>query len=58
MAMAPMPMFSAYGLLTAIMIFMALLATLVVLPGLLVWVTTEKTLARAPRRALVESRGG
>lgn len=58
MAMAPMPMFSAYGLLTAIMIFMALLATLAVLPGLLVSVTTEKTLSHAPRRTLVETRGG
>lgn len=56
MALAPMPMFSAYGFLTAIMIFMALVATLTVLPGLLVLVTTKKTMAHAPRQVLVESR--
>ena len=33
---APMPMFAAYGLLTAVMIFLALIASLVVLPCLLV----------------------
>ncbi|UCG55107.1 MAG: MMPL family transporter, partial [Dehalococcoidia bacterium] len=33
MGFAPMPMFSAYGILTAVMIFLALLASLVVLPS-------------------------
>jgi predicted RND superfamily exporter protein len=37
LAWAPMPMFAAYGLLTALMILLALLATLVVLPCLLMW---------------------
>jgi predicted RND superfamily exporter protein len=35
LAFAPMPMFAAYGLLTAIMIVMAVTATLLVLPPLL-----------------------
>ena len=39
---APMPMFSSFGFLTAIMIFLALAASLVVLPSLLLLVTTEK----------------
>ena len=39
LAFAPMPLFAAYGLLTAIMIIMALVATLVVLPSLLVLIT-------------------
>ncbi len=38
MALAPMPMFATYGFLTAVMIAMALLATLAVLPGLLMLV--------------------
>jgi predicted RND superfamily exporter protein len=41
MAFAPMPMFSTYGLLTAIMIFLALTAALVVLPSLLMLVAPE-----------------
>ncbi len=36
---APMPMFSSYGQLTAIMIFLALTASLIVLPPLLFFVT-------------------
>ncbi len=36
MGFAPMPLFSSYGTLTAIMIFLALAASLVVLPSLLV----------------------
>ena len=36
---APMPMFASYGQLTAIMIFLALTASLVVLPPLLFLVT-------------------
>ncbi len=42
MGFAPMPMFSTYGILTAIMIFLAMLASLVVLPSLLLIVTPEK----------------
>lgn len=41
LAFAPMPLFAAYGLLTAVMIGMALVATLAVLPGLLLLVTRE-----------------
>ena len=41
MGFAPMPMFSSYGILTAIMIFLALAASLVVLPSLLLLVTRE-----------------
>ena len=36
---APMPMFAAYGQLTAVMIFLALIASLIVLPCLLLVVT-------------------
>lgn len=39
LAFAPMPMFATYGLLTALMIILALLASLFVLPSLLVVVT-------------------
>lgn len=39
LGLAPMPMFSSYGLLTALMIFLALLASLAVLPALLLLVT-------------------
>ena len=38
-----MPLFAAYGLLTAIMIMMALVATLVVLPGILVLITKDES---------------
>ncbi len=41
LALAPMPLFATYGLLTALMIVLALLATLVVLPSLLVLVTGD-----------------
>jgi uncharacterized protein len=41
MAFAPMPMFSTYGILTALMIFLALVAALVVLPSLLMLVTAD-----------------
>ena len=41
LAFAPMPLFAAYGLLTALMIIMALIATLTVLPSLLVLVTKD-----------------
>ncbi len=42
MGFAPMPMFSAYGILTAIMIFMAAAAALIVLPCLLMLVTPQR----------------
>jgi len=41
LALAPMPLFAAYGLLTALMIVMALVATLLVLPSLLVVITSD-----------------
>lgn len=41
MGLAPMPMFSSYGILTAVMIFLALAASIVVLPSLLLLVTPE-----------------
>ncbi len=43
MGFAPMPMFFSYGILTALMIFLALSASLVALPSLLLLVTREKT---------------
>ncbi len=48
LALAPMPLFAAYGLLTAIMIAMALVATLSVLPGVLVFMTSDDATAPAP----------
>ena len=42
MGLAPMPMFASYGILTALMIFLALAASLVVLPSLLLLVTPEQ----------------
>ena len=39
MAFAPMPMFASYGILTAVMIFLAAVASLAVLPSLLLLVT-------------------
>jgi len=41
MGFAPMPMFATYGILTAIMIFLALAASLAVLPSLLLLVAPE-----------------
>ncbi len=41
LAFAPMPLFAAYGLLTMLMILMALTATLVVLPSLLTAITSD-----------------
>ncbi|MBS24949.1 MAG: hypothetical protein CMQ28_04840 [Gammaproteobacteria bacterium] len=43
MGFAPMPVFSTYGILTAIMIFFALAASLLVLPSLLVIVSRRQT---------------
>ena len=42
MGFAPMPMFSAYGILTAVMVFMAAAAALLVLPSLLLLVTPRR----------------
>lgn len=42
MAIAPMPFFASYGLLTAVMILFSFTASLVVLPSLLVLVTLPK----------------
>ena len=41
MGLAPMPLFSTYGILTAIMILLALAAALLVLPSLLLIATSE-----------------
>lgn len=41
LAFAPMPMFASFGLLTAVMIGLALAASLLVLPGLLVLVSRD-----------------
>ena len=43
MAFAPMPMFAAYGILTAVMILLAAVAALLVLPSLLFLITPEGT---------------
>ena len=45
MGFAPMPMFSAYGILTAVMVFMAAAAALLVLPSLLLLVTPQRRTA-------------
>ena len=42
LAFAPMPLFASYGLLTALMIGLALVATLLVLPSLLVAITADR----------------
>jgi predicted RND superfamily exporter protein len=42
MATSPMPMFSVFGVLTAVMIFFALLVSLLVLPSLLLLVTPSR----------------
>jgi uncharacterized protein len=41
LAFAPMPLFASYGLLTAVMIALALLSSLLVLPGLLMLVSRD-----------------
>jgi len=48
LALAPMPMFASYGLLTAVMIAMALVASLLVLPSLLMVVTRDRAEKPAP----------
>ena len=55
LAFAPMPMFATYGLLTAIMIVLALIASLFVLPSLLIVATGDKAVAGSrtvPRRVV------
>ena len=47
MGFVPMPLFTSYGILTAIMIFLAVSASLVVLPSLL-FVATPETTGEAP----------
>lgn len=42
MAMAPMPIIAAFGLLTAVMIFLSLVVSLLVLPSLLLLVTPSR----------------
>ena len=39
---APMPLFSSYGLLTALMMFLSVIASLIVLPCLLFFITSNK----------------
>ena len=51
LGLAPMPMFSSFGFLTAAMVFLALAASLVVLPSLLLVVTPEKGLLPKPAHA-------
>ncbi|MBP38485.1 MAG: hypothetical protein CL726_04120 [Chloroflexi bacterium] len=46
MGFAPMPMFSSYGILTAIMIALALAASILVLPALLTLVTGESDVSK------------
>ena len=48
MGFAPMPLFASYGMLTAIMIFLALAASILVLPSLLILVTRQPAIERAP----------
>ncbi|MEO0493461.1 MAG: efflux RND transporter permease subunit [Actinomycetota bacterium] len=55
LALAPMPLFAAYGLLTALMIVMALVATLAVLPAILVALTDDREPAE---RAFVDVDAG
>ncbi len=55
LGLAPMPMFSSFGFLTAIMIFLALAASLAVLPSLLLLVTPERADQRAPAAATVSA---
>jgi uncharacterized protein len=54
MAFAPMPLFASYGLLTALMIFLVVSASLLVLPALLLFVTPQPGDGRARRGATPE----
>ena len=51
MGFAPMPMFSAYGTLTAVMVFMTAAAALLVLPSLLLLVTPRRKRSTQPEKA-------
>nr|NIW38712.1 MMPL family transporter [Gemmatimonadota bacterium] len=42
MALAPMPMFQTFGILTAVMIALSLLVSLLVLPSLLLLITPSR----------------
>jgi predicted RND superfamily exporter protein len=42
LGLAPMPLFSSYGLLTALMMFLSIIASLIVLPCLLFLITSDK----------------
>jgi predicted RND superfamily exporter protein len=42
MALAPMPIFATFGILTAVMIILSLAVALLVLPSLLVLVTKDR----------------
>ncbi len=52
LALAPMPLFATYGLLTAVMIVMALVATLVVLPSVLVLLSPARPRRKKPDPAV------
>lgn len=64
MALAPMPLFSTFGVLTAVMIALALAASLLVLPSVLAFVTpkpraeSDRTISPrvVPERELVQAR--
>ena len=55
MAFAPMPIFASYGLLTALMIFLAAAASLVVLPSLLLLVTPQKAALKVPAESAMSA---
>jgi predicted RND superfamily exporter protein len=56
LAFAPMPMFATYGLLTALMIVLALMASLFVLPSLLMVTTRRDHVRSAPAGRVVDLR--
>lgn len=58
LAFAPMPMFATYGLLTATMIVLALAASLLVLPSLLVLVTNGAATEHRATGRVVDLRSG
>ena len=55
MGFAPMPMFASYGRLTAMMIFFALMSSLLVLPCLLMLVTRQSDLDAENNMAVSDS---
>ncbi|MCH7605604.1 MAG: MMPL family transporter [Chloroflexi bacterium] len=54
MSFAPMPLFSAYGVITAAMIFMAAAAALLVLPSLLLLVAGSETTVEAGGKSKID----